>query len=191
MILSVLEELTPKKIHKIEYHRLKMPFLFDMACMDKKIYTVKMMFLYQYPARDPGAIRPSVFASKPEVARLHYFTTRALLSFLKEYRHVDFPIEWQEYFSKKAQMPKLRPYPYASDDQIKGYISSSLSDMLRGYITRTGGIQKERLDYLLGDLKIKSWSFLIESCDPQKKLKKMPHDKIIRLYTDLRTHIKD
>ena len=180
-----------KKVHKVEYYQLKLPFLFDMVCMDKKSYNVKMTFLYFYPARAEGALRPSVFAQKPEVLRLHYFMTRALVQFLKEYRHVDFPVEWQEYFPQKQKKTLNRPYPYASDEQIKRYLSDTQSDMLRGYITRESGIRQERLDYLLKDLKIASWKFLIESCIPQKRVLHIPENKVLRLYTDLRTHLRD
>ena len=63
--------------------------------------------------------------------------------------------------------------------------------MLRGYITRESGIRQERLDYLLKDLKIASWKFLIESCIPQKRVLHIPENKVLRLYTDLRTHLRD
>ncbi|MBQ8250384.1 MAG: hypothetical protein IJY92_00550 [Alphaproteobacteria bacterium] len=181
----------PKRIHKVEYYQLKLPFLFDMVCKDKRVYNVKMTFLYAYPARAEGALRPSVFAQKPEVLRLHYFLTRTLTDFLKEYRHVDFPIEWQEYFPQKQKKILNRPYPYASDEQIKKYLSDTQSDMLRGYIIREGGMMKERLDYLLADLKINTWRFLIESCTPQKRVSHVPENKVLRLYTDLRTHLRD
>ena len=122
---------------------------------------------------------------------MHYFLTRTLTDFLKEYRHVDFPIEWQEYFPQKQKKILNRPYPYASDEQIKKYLSDTQSDMLRGYIIREGGMMKERLDYLLADLKINTWRFLIESCTPQKRVSHVPENKVLRLYTDLRTHLRD
>ncbi len=181
----------PNRIHKPEYHTLKMPFLFDMVCLDRKAYTISMTFQYQYLARQKGALRPSVFANKPEVCRLHYFLTRAFLSFLEEYRHLDFPIEWQEYFSPKVKMPKVRPYPYASDDKIKEYISNSICDSLKGKIIRQADIQKERLDYLFQDLKITSWNFLIHSCTPHRQRLKKQTNKVLRLYTDLRVYLRE
>ncbi len=180
-----------RRIHKPEYHTLKMPFLFDMVCLDNRPYTVSMTFQYQYLAKQKGALRPSVFANKPEVCRLHYFLTRAFVLFLEEYRHVDFPTEWQEYFSSKVKMPKVRPYPYASDDKIKEYISYSLCDSLKGQILRLNGIQKERLDYLLQDLKITGWNFLIHSCVPHRHRVKKAQQKVVRLYTDLRHFLRE
>ena len=97
----------------------------------------------------------------------------------------------REFTEKKQKKILNRPYPYASGEQIKRYISDTQSDMLRGYIIREGGIVKERLDYLLKDLKINMWKFFIESCTPQKRVSHVPENKVLRLYTDLRTHLRD
>lgn len=179
------------RIHKPEYHTLKMPFLFDMACLDRKAYTVSMTFQYQYLAHQKGALNPSVFACKPEVCRLHYFLTRAFISFLEDHQKIDFPVEWQTYFSPKLKMPKVRPYPYASDNQLKKYISHSICDSLKGEIIRQEGIQKERLDYLLKDLKIINWDFMIHSCTPHHHRLKKQTNKVLRFYTDLRVYLRE
>lgn len=170
----------PKRIHKPEYFQLKMPFYFDMVCSDRRLYDIDMMFLYKYPVK--VGIRPSIYAFQPQTRRLHFFMTRSFVSFLRETKIPEFPIEWQEYF-KSVQIPKQRSFPYAQDDDIKRYMSSSICGSFRGYLDRLKGIEEERIRYLLAEVNIVQWEFFVIDCVIQKKLKHQPLDKIMKVYS--------
>lgn len=177
------------RVHKPEYFYLKMPFLFDMVCSDRRSYQIQMTFLYQYNAKEKGAMRPSIFYQNTTVRRLHFFVTRSFLSYMKNFGNSDFPIEWQDYFSEKPKYSKQRPYPYANDENTKKYMSFLIAGSFRDYVNRQKGIEGERIRTLTADLNILNVDFLINDCVPIKKLKHKPQDKILavyRLYSDQR-----
>ena len=169
----------PKRIHKIEYHHLEMPFTFDMVCK-KKPYNVSMLFLYKYPAK--GGERPSVLALNPKAMRLHFFMSRLFLKYLEEEDKSDFPVEWDENFSPRSKYIHNREYPYAPDEELKRYISSNLASVFSHYLKEQRGIEMERIDYLFADLNFVSFNFKIQNAIPLKPLKIKTHEKIRYVY---------
>ena len=174
------------KIHKTEYHYLKMPFYFDIVCSDRRIYNIQMTFLYQYPAKMKGALRPSCLAEKPQTQRLHYFVTRSFLSYLNEWKKGDFPLEWQQYFYPKHKMPKERPFPYAKDETVKEYMSSLICGSFQAVLDRKSyqknDIETERIRYLLAELNIVRWFFLIHDCELKNRMKHKLTEGVLRVY---------
>lgn len=170
----------PRKIHKTEYHHLEMPFMFDMVVKGKKPYNVEMLFLYKYPAK--GGERPSVLALNPKAKRLHYFMTRLFVEYLREKDQSDFPLDWEANFSSRSKYIHERAYPYASDYELKRYISSMLASVFTHYLNEKRGIEAERIDYLFADLNFVSFNFMIQDCVPLKPLKIKAHDKVRYIY---------
>ena len=170
----------PRRIHKTDYHHLEMPLMFDMVCKNKKPYNVEMLFLYKYPAK--GGTRPSVLALDPKARRLHFFMTRLFLKYLQEEDQSNFPIEWDENFSPRSKYLHKREYPYAPDEELKRYISSTLASVFSHYLKEQKGIEVERIDYLFAELNFVSFNFMIQNCSPLKPLKIKSHDKIRYVY---------
>lgn len=170
----------PRRIHKTEYHHLEMPFMFDMVCKNKKPYNINILFLYKYPAK--GGERPSVLALNPKARRLHFFMTRLFLKYLEEEDKSDFPIEWDENFSPHSKYLHHREYPYAPDNELKRYISSTLASVFSHYLKEQKGIEMERVDYLFADLNFVSFNFMIQNCTPLKPLKIKSYNKVRYVY---------
>lgn len=169
-----------RRIHKTEYHHLEMPLMFDMVCNNKKPYNVEMLFLYKYPAK--GATRPSVLALNPQARRLHFFMTRLFVDFLENDYHGNFPVEWDQNFSKNSKYVHERVFPFASDNELKRYISSTLASIFEHHLKEKKGLSIERIHYLFAELNFVSFNFQIQKCTPLKPLKHRPQAKIGYIY---------